>query len=159
MTPHTVQVARFDSIPLAVIRRQARQAELSRVVPELCGLVWNVLRAQQIKGGRHVALYWDDSIRLEVGVELSVPFAERDGVVRSATPAGLVASATHLGPYGRLGAAHEAIVHSCKANNHRLAGPSWEIYGHWLPEWDANPSLIRTDIYYLLSGETQTLPS
>ena len=150
MTPYTVHVERLDSIPLAVIRRQARQSELSRLVPELCGLVWNVLRAQQIKGGRHVAVYWDGSIRLEVGVELSVPFVERDGVVRSATPAGMVAWVTHFGPYGGLGAAHEAIRQWGKSENHRFAGPQWEIYGHWLKAWDADPSQIRTDVYYLL---------
>jgi len=150
MTPYTVQIEHLDSIPLAVVRRQARQSELSRLVPELCGLVWNVLRAQQIKGGRHVAVYWDGNIRLEVGVELSVPFVERDGVVRSATPAGMVAWVTHLGPYGGLGAAHEAIRQWCKSQNHRFAGPQWEIYGHWLKEWDSDPSQIRTDVFYLL---------
>jgi effector-binding domain-containing protein len=150
MTPYTVQIEHLDSIPLAVVRRQARQSELSRLVPELCGLVWNVLRAQQIKGGRHVAVYWDGNIRLEVGVELSVPFVERDGVVRSATPAGMVAWVTHFGPYGGLGAAHEAIRQWCKSQNHRFAGPQWEIYGHWLKEWDSDPSQIRTDVFYLL---------
>lgn len=150
MSPSTVHFEQIDSIPLAVVRRQARKSELSRLVPECCGLVWNALRAQHIRGGRHVAVYWDDSIRLDIGVELSVPFAESDGLVRSATPAGRVAWATHFGPYGRLGAAHEAIQQWCEANNHRLAGPKWEIYGHWLSEWDNDPSQIRTDVYYLV---------
>jgi hypothetical protein len=26
-----------------------------------------------------------------------------------------------------------------------------EVYGHWLDEWNTNPSRIRTDLYYLLS--------
>jgi hypothetical protein len=29
-----------------------------------------------------------------------------------------------------------------------IAGPNWEVYGHWQPEWDADPSLIRTDVFY-----------
>ena len=66
MSNYPVQVQRLDSVPLAVIRRQAKHSELSRVVPECCGLVWNVVRAQQAKAGRRVALYWDDSVRLEV---------------------------------------------------------------------------------------------
>jgi effector-binding domain-containing protein len=151
MTSHAVQLQRLDSVPLAVIRRQVNASELARVVPECCGLVWNAVRAQQAQGGRHVAIYWDGSIRLEVGVELHGPFAEHAEVVRSATPAGLVASATHFGPYGGLGAAHDAIHRWCRANNHRLVGPSWEIYGHWQREWDADPARIRTDVYYLLS--------
>jgi effector-binding domain-containing protein len=148
---YAVQLQRLDSVPLAVIRRQASAAELARVVPECCGLVWDAVRAQQAQAGRHVAIYWDGSIRLEVGVELLGPFAEHGEVVRSATPAGAVASATHFGPYGGLGAAHDAVRRWCKANDHRLAGPNWEIYGHWQREWNADPSRVRTDVYYLLS--------
>jgi effector-binding domain-containing protein len=111
------------------------------------------MRAQKVKAGRHVAIYWDGSIRVEVGVELQAPFSEQGEVVRSATPAGLVKSTTHLGPYAGLGAAHDAVQQWCRANNHRLAGPSWEIYGHWEPEWSADPSRIRTDVYYLLTRE------
>lgn len=151
MPSHLVQLQQLESIPLAVIRRQASQAELSRIVPECCGLVWNAVRAQNAKGGRHVALYWDATIRLEVGVELSGPFTEHGVVTRSATPAGPVAFTTHLGPYGSLGAAHDAIRRWCHENNRQLAGPSWEIYGHWQDAWNTDPSRIRTDIYYLLS--------
>ena len=152
MASHAVQLQRLDSIPLAVIRRQVRASELSSVVPECCGLVWNQVRAQQAKGGRHVAVYWDGGIRLEVGVELLGPFVDQGDVVRSATPAGEVASATHFGPYGGLGAAHDAVRRWCTANHHRLAGPHWEIYGHWQDEWNANPSQIRTDVFYLLGS-------
>jgi effector-binding domain-containing protein len=151
MTSYTVQLQRLDSVPLAVIRRQASASELSRVVPECCGLVWDALRAQQVPAGRHVAIYWDSSIRLEVGVELHGSFAEHGEVVRSATPAGAVASATHVGPYSGLIAAHAAVRRWCRANNYRLTGANWEIYGHWQPEWNTNPSQIRTDVYYQLA--------
>jgi len=146
-----VRLQSVDSVPLAVIRRRVRPADLARVVPECCGLVWNVLRAQDRRGGRHVAVYLDDSIHLEVGVELTEPFVEQAGVIRSATPAGRVASATHLGPYGGLGATHDGIWRWCAANRHTLAGPRWEIYGHWQPAWNTEPSLIRTDVFYLLA--------
>ena len=38
------------------------------------------MRAQQARAGRHVAIYWDGGIRLEVGVELYGPFAEEGEV-------------------------------------------------------------------------------
>jgi effector-binding domain-containing protein len=151
MTTSSVRLEHQKAIPLAVVRRTARPSELSRVVPECCGLVWNALRAQGVKGGRHVALYHDDAIRLDVGVEMTAPFAEHGELVRSETPAGDVACVAHFGPYGELRAAHDAIRAWCKTANRRLAGPSWEIYGHWQPEWDADPSRIRTDIFYLLA--------
>jgi effector-binding domain-containing protein len=152
VTSCTVQLQRLNSVPLAVIRRQASASQLSRVVPECCGLVWNAIRAQQAQAGRHVAVYWDGSIPIEVGVELLGPFVEHGEVVRSATPAGAVAFTTYLGPYSGLGAAHDAVRQWCKANNHRLAGPNWEIYGHWQNEWNTDPSQIRTDVYYQLTG-------
>jgi effector-binding domain-containing protein len=150
MASYAVQIERLASVPLAVTRRRASRSELARVIPECCGLVWNAVRAQQTKAGRHVAIYWDDSIRLDIGVELEGPFADKADVVVSATPAGTVASTTYFGPYGGRGAAHDAIRDWCTANGHQLAGPSWEIYGHWLEEWNTDPSRIRTDIYYLL---------
>jgi effector-binding domain-containing protein len=151
MPPYSVQVLNVPSIPLAVIRRQATAAELAKVVPECCGLVWTAAKAQQAKAGRHVAIYWNADIRLEVGVELEGPFVERDGVIRSATPGGPAAVVTHFGPYHALGAAHQALQSWCHANGHHLAGPNWEIYGHWQPEWNADPALIRTDVYYQIA--------
>jgi effector-binding domain-containing protein len=151
MASSAVQLQQLNSVPLAVIRRQASASELSRLVPVCCGLVWNEVRAQQAKAGRNVAVYWDASIRLEVGVELLGPLTERGEVVLSATPAGAVASATHIGPYSGLGSAHDAIHRWCKANNRTFAGPSWEIYGHWQPEWNTDQSQIRTDVYYQLT--------
>jgi effector-binding domain-containing protein len=153
MTRYLVQLQQLDSIPLAVVRRQASAAELARVVPECCGVVWNVLRAQHAQAGRHVAIYWDGTIRLEVGVELQGPFVEQGEVIRSATPGGTVASVTHLGPYSGLGAAHEAVRNWCRTRNHRFAGPNWEIYGHWQDGWNADPSQIRTDVFYLIASE------
>jgi effector-binding domain-containing protein len=150
MTTYAVQLHQLEAVPLAVIRRHVSRSELAHVVPECCGLVWSAVKAQQARGGRHVAVYLDDTIRLEVGAEILGPFSERDDVVLSATPAGTVASTTHFGPYTGLGAAHEAIRRWCETNERALAGPNWEIYGHWLPEWNNDPSQIRTDVYYLL---------
>ena len=151
VTDSGVRVERLDSIPLAVIRRQARPSDLARLVPECCGLVWNAVRAQQTKAGRHVAIYWDGSIRLEVGVELLGPFTDQGEVVRSATPVGDVASIAHFGPYVGLGAAHDAVRTWCVANNRPLAGPNWEIYGHWQDDWNSDATRIRTDVCYLLA--------
>src|SRR5215510_7698855 len=126
---------RLETLParrLAVVRRRANASELSRIVPEGCGLVWNYLREHQITGaGRHVALYRDAEINLEIGVELDAPFAGNGSVVASATPAGRVATATHLGPYQGLEHTHSAIRHWCIEHGYGLAGPSWEIDGHW----------------------------
>ena len=152
MSSYSIRLQDVPSIPLAVIRRQATAAELSKLVPECCGLVWAAVKAQRTQAGRHVAIYWNGDIRLEVGVELEGPFVEHDPVIRSATPGGAAAVVTHFGPYGGLGAAHAAVRMWCEANGHRLAGPNWEIYGHWQQEWNTNPALIRTDVFYQIAS-------
>jgi effector-binding domain-containing protein len=73
-------------------------------------------------------------------------FAAVGAVEPLQTPHGVAAMTTHWGDYGRLGEAHAAVVAWCRAHGRTLAGPSWEVYGHW----DADPARLRTDIYYLL---------
>ncbi len=145
-----VQLTHVRSIPLAVVRRRARASELAVAVPEGCGVVWSFVRAQKLQAGRNVAVYWDGTIRLEVGVEFNGPVPEGCEIARSATPAGPAASVAHFGPYNELGAAHQAIRDWCSTHNCHLAGPNWEIYGHWQNDWNTDPSQIRTDVFYLL---------
>ena len=150
---YDVRLETAAACPTAVVRRRAAIKDLPKVIPEACGLVWNVVRAEHIPGaGRHVALYLDDAINVEVGVELEAPLsgAGHGEVVSSTLPAGRVAATTHFGPYPQLGQAHDAIRDWSKSNGHALAGPCWEIYGHWQDEWNHEPSKIRTDVYYLL---------
>lgn len=146
-----VRIEQVAAIPLAVVRRRAALAELSKVIPDACGLVWDALKSNGVTGaGRHVALYWDCLFNLDVGVELDRPFDGIGEVVPSATPAGEVAVATHFGPYHLLPSVHQAIHRWCAQNGRELAGPNWELYGHWIHEWCDDPSKIRTDVYYLL---------
>jgi effector-binding domain-containing protein len=152
---YDVRLEHVSSRPLAVVRRRASSQELSQVIPDACGAVWSVVREQQLAGaGRHVALYVDAKITLEVGVELDTPFVGHGEVVSSATPAGAVATAVHFGPYARLHETHRAIREWCANHAYALAGPCWEIYGHWKDEWNSNPSKIRTDVFYLLKADT-----
>ena len=151
---YDIRLEQHGRRPIAVVRRRAAPHELAKVVPDACGTVWNVLRSQKVAGaGRHVAVYLDDQINLEVGVELDAPFAGHGEVVGSATPAGPVATTVHLGPYHKLGEAHKAINRWCADHGYTLAGPCWEVYGHWVDEWNKDPSKIRTDVFYLLKAD------
>jgi effector-binding domain-containing protein len=151
---YDIRCEQVGSRPLAVVRRRASLRELSKVVPEACGTVWNAIRAKQIKGaGRHVAIYLDGQINLEIGVDLDAPLGDLGDIFGSATPAGTVAATVHFGPYQRLHEAHDAIRLWCVSHGHALAGPNWEIYGHWMDAWNNNPSEIRTDVYYLLKAD------
>lgn len=126
---------------LAVVRRQARPEELATLVPQACEVVWDAIRAQHTPGvGRNVAVYLDAQITVEVGVEVDAPFIGYGEVVGSATPSGAVVTTTHYGPYGLLHAAHTAIQQWCGAKGYALAGPQWEVYGHWQDAWNSDPT-------------------
>jgi effector-binding domain-containing protein len=147
---YQVNVHHVDSLLTAVIKQRARHAELSKVVPQLCGEVWNFFNVHSLpRPGRHVALYLNGVIDLEVGVETTTPISGDGRVVSSSTPAGLAATATHWGSYDKLHEAHEAIRAHCQANGLTMTGVDWEIYGHW----DDDPSKVRTDIFYLLEDK------
>jgi hypothetical protein len=149
---YAIQVERVDGRPLAVVRRRASLQELKDVVPQACGTVWGVMQALQVQGlGRHVAIYWDCEINLEVGVEVAIPFTGQGEVFGSATPAGTVATTAHFGPYNRLHEAHKAIHQWCADNGHTLAGPNWEVYGHWTDD----AGKLRTDVFYLLEAASE----
>src|SRR5213594_3949740 len=114
---YPVRVERVTGHPIAVVRRRVAPGELSKVVPEACGIVWKTIKAAEVKdAGRHVAVYrpaGDGRVDVEVGVEVGAAFPGRDDVVGSLTPAGDAATATHFGPYQKLGEAHQAIRKWC----------------------------------------------
>ena len=83
---------------------------------------------------------------VEFGVGVKAPFAPVGNVQMSALPSGNAATTVHWGDYRELGKAHDAIREWCRANGTALAGPSWEIYGHW--QEGVTP---RTDVYYLVA--------
>lgn len=146
---YLVEVRDIQARTTAVVRRRASLAELARVVPDGCGEVWAFIRSSGLPHpGRNLALYLDDAISLEVVVEVTEPFVGTDLVTCSSTPAGTVASTQHVGPYERLGEAHKAIRRWCADQGHVLAGPNWEVYGHWTD----GPEQLQTDVYYLLQG-------
>jgi effector-binding domain-containing protein len=133
--------------PIAVVRLRANKHQLAGVIPQTCGEVWKFIQAAKIEhAGRHVAVYLDDQINIECGAEVPGPFQGDGRVVYSTTPGGRVATTAHIGPYQRLGDAHTAIRKWCADHNVPLAGPNWEIYGHWTDD----PTQLRTDVFYLL---------
>jgi len=152
--PYEIKLTNAGAVPTAVIRSHVPPKELSKFVPVACGEVWSFIRSAGLPcPGRHVALYLDSG-SVEVGAEVSEPFAGNDRVHFSQLPAGRVATTTHFGCYEGLGEAHSEIRQWCAAH-HRLSNICWEIYGHWEESWNADPSKIRTDIFHLLEDQKE----
>jgi GyrI-like small molecule binding protein len=99
--------------------------------------------------GQNVFIYREctaDQLTVDFCVGAKAPFAPVGAVLPLYTPNGLAAMTTHQGDYGGLGAANAAIAAWCRVHKRTLAGPSWEVYGHW----HEDPAQLRTDVYYLL---------
>ncbi len=149
---YQIELTESKPIITAVIRRRVPAQELARFVPAACGEVWSFIRSAGLqRPGRHVALYLDDGF-VEVGAEVSEPFAGNERIHCSRLPGGGVATTVHFGPYGLLKDAHAAIGEWCARYGRQFAGTSFEIYGHWEESWNNDPSKIRTDVFHLLRG-------
>jgi hypothetical protein len=101
--------------------------------------------------GQNIFVYRDvegapDHLDVAFGVGVAAPFAAAGSVVYGVTPSGSVATTTHWGDYGALGDAHAAVVAWCRGHDLPLAGPRWEVYGHW-----REGAIPRTDIYHLIA--------
>ena len=143
--------------PLAAVLERVRQRDIgTRVRPNL-DQVYAFLKEHQglrFPGAHNVLLYrhkddprTDGRMHVEYAVQVRRAFARTGDVFASATPAGRIATATHLGPYERLGDAHGAVQRWCRANRHALAGIEWEIYG----DWSDDPAKLETKVCYLLA--------
>src|SRR5262249_50799762 len=147
-----VRVQNVGSLHIAAIRDQATHLDLSEKILRHVGTLLDYFKKTATKFGRCVVVYPCDgaespSFTIEVGWEVDVPFRGDGGtIVPVLTPAGMVATATHIGAYDRMHEANHAIREWCARTHHRLAGPSWEIYDH--PREGQPP---RTDVFYLLA--------
>jgi effector-binding domain-containing protein len=127
-----VTVQAVEPTPTAVVMAATTWAEFPKMWGPMLDQVWSFLRGDAPEGlhkqGHNVMLYKDDVPNVEVGVQVSGTFDSVGDVVASTLPGGLVATATHTGPIGRIGDTHEAVREWSQANGYGLAGPRWEIY-------------------------------
>ena len=145
---YEVSLADVESRPTAVVAATTTWQEFPALWGQLLGEVWGCLHAGRIyRGCRNVMLYLDSVPNVEVGVLLDQPCPLIGRVVASALPAGTAAMTVHRGPFGDVGAAHDAVLDWCAGHEYRLDGTRWEVYG---PHSD-DPAGQWTEVYWLLS--------
>ncbi|HEV2239086.1 MAG TPA: GyrI-like domain-containing protein [Ktedonobacterales bacterium] len=144
---YQVTVADVPARPTAVVAATTTWQEFPTLWREMLDEVWACLRAGGIERGcRNIMLYWDDTPRVEVGVELLVPCPLTGPVVASTLPAGQAAKTVHHGSYAGLVDAHQAVRDWCAREGRRPVGTRWEVYG----PHNADPAKVWTEVYYLL---------
>ena len=135
---------------VAGVRAQVRRGRVGQEFGRHLGQVYAAQRAGAVPlDGQNIFIYraaTADELTVDFCVGATAPFAAVGAVVPLETPHGVAAMTTHVGDYGRLGEANAAIISWCRANDRRLAGPSWEVYGHWSDD----PAKLTTEVYWLL---------
>src|SRR5437879_10714960 len=95
---YQIELTHSEPITTAVIRSCVPAKELAQFVPAACGEVWSFIRSAGLpRPGRHMALYLDAQGSVEVGAEVSEPFAGNDRIHCSQLPAGSTVTTAHFG--------------------------------------------------------------
>ena len=153
MADSAVRLVEGAARPTVVVARETTWKEFPSLWSSMLDEVYAVVKAAAVQGAesgeprwQNVMLYKDDVPNVEVGVLGSGAYEQTASVVASALPGGPAAATTHRGPYAGLDAAHRRVRDWCAAHGRALAGPRWEIYGHWRDD----PDELETEVYYLL---------
>jgi effector-binding domain-containing protein len=154
---YDVEIREVQPQTLAVMHGRANSRNIgAKITGELLPVVWEFIRNEKVQHtGINVVLYhgeegWgfdtEEGIAIEAGVQVTSEFEGAGNVICSETPGGMVACTMHTGPYQQLPEAHAAVRDWCEVNGYKLAGPNWEIYGHWTD----SPAELQTEVCYLL---------
>jgi effector-binding domain-containing protein len=135
--------------PIAAVRARMPIDRVPMQFAQHLNRVYDASRKGDISvDGQNIFVYrgTTDDVEIEFGVGTTKRFPPIGAVTYSETPGGIVATTVHWGEYSALGDAYAAVVSWCKEQGRVLAGPRWEVYGHW----NDDPAQRRTDIYMLL---------
>jgi effector-binding domain-containing protein len=140
------------SRPVAGVRARVARRHVAQEFGRHLDQVYAAARAGAVLlDGQNIFIYrecTDEELTVDFCVGVTSPFETIGTVTPLETPRGVAAMTTHHGDYRGLRKANEAILAWCKAHGRKLAGPSWEVYGHW----HDNPDQLHTDVYYLLQA-------
>jgi hypothetical protein len=119
-----VTLTTVEPTPTAIVAATTTWTEFPSLWRPMLDKVWAFLRADPQGGrkdGHDVMLCVDDVPHVEVGVQVSGSFVPVGDVKPSHLPGGAAATATHLGPLGKIGETHDAMVAWFASNGHRLS--------------------------------------
>ena len=124
-----------------------------RVMPMLGRAYAALADAKMTHDGQNVFVYRDAGgglVDVETGVGVDGPFAPTE-TLAARRDAGR--ARRHDDALGRLRTAHVERAQGdsrvvLRAFARKLAGASWEVYGHWSDD----PAAVRTDVFYLVAA-------
>lgn len=150
---YEIQAKEVSARLVAGVRTQVPRGRVGQLFRRYLDQVYAAARSGAVHlDGQNIFIYRSASaheLTVDFCVGATAPFTAVGAVEPLETPNGPVAMTTHIGDYGRLAEANAAILEWCRAHNRELAGPSWEVYGHW----NEDPAKLETEVYYLLRPE------
>jgi effector-binding domain-containing protein len=149
---YDVRIATVQSVPIAAVRSRTTRADLPKAIRSGLDQVWPQIKMRPgLSRGLNVVMYHPSQpdglgpeFEIETGVQVPGDYVPADPVYLTLTPAGRVVTTAHMGLYDRLADAYRAIDAYVRRERIRLAGPSWEVYGHW----HEDPAKLRTDVFF-----------
>lgn len=130
--------------PTAVVRGRVAVQDLPAFMGRAFSAVAAALQAQGLApGGEPFACYHgmpDPTVGVEAGFPIAGRFEAKDGVTPSELPGGLVAIATHVGPYQTIERTYNALNEWVAGQKLAPADVMWETY---LTDPQAEPNQER----------------
>ena len=146
---------KIASQPFLGIRAHAPTTELPAVIGQLFGEIYDHIQEQGLEpSGMPLAIYHSmeaDAVELECAMPLAEPVAGSGRIRSGNLPAGLVATATHVGPYHELPGTWSRLTEWMAAEGLEPAGSPWEVYVTD-PGAEPDSSKWRTDIFFPVCG-------
>lgn len=140
--------------PVLAVRRRIKPSEVAETLGAALGQVFQYAQQNGIAlAGQPFTRYieWGPGIwTIEAGLPVTAAVGKTtlQGDVRAdVLPGGLVATATHTGPYDKLTEAHAAIQQWMEAQGLQSAGAPWEVYVTD-PAEHPDPKDWRTDLFW-----------
>ncbi|WP_062312229.1 GyrI-like domain-containing protein [Demequina rhizosphaerae] len=129
-----LEVVEVEPMPVASVTRRTPVEEIGPAMAEAFGAVMTAIDSRGLTpAGPPLAWYPESMVEgqpllMVIAVPIDPDVAELDGVDVQTLPGGMVATATHVGPYAELGATYGAIAAAIGERGLRLAGGPREIY-------------------------------
>jgi AraC family transcriptional regulator len=132
---YSITKKQIPAQPVLVVRRRIKPTEVAAILGEVLGHVFQYAQQNGIAmAGQPFTRYleWGPGLwTIEAGLPVTANTRETTSeanVRPDALPGGWVATATHTGPYDKLGEAHAAIQQWIEAEGLSSAGAPWEVY-------------------------------
>ncbi len=150
---YSISKKEISEQPVLVVRRRIKPSEVAATLGAALGQVFQYAQQNGVAlAGQPFTRYieWGPGIwTIEAGLPVTAADKARsDGDVRAdALPGGLVATATHTGPYDKLHELHAAIQQWMEAQGLQSAGAPWEVYVTDPADYP-DPKDWKTDLFW-----------